>query len=61
MLDEAFDCCCMHQERFRAGGAQALVCNGWQSSVWDLITHEESIPYAPPLQTHFDQNSFLAD
>ncbi len=29
------------QERFRTGGAQALICNGWQPSAWDIIAHEE--------------------
>jgi len=38
---KTFDYCCRDQERFRTGGAQALVCNDWQPSAWDLITHEE--------------------
>ncbi len=38
---QAFDCCCTDQEHCRRGGAQALVCNDWQPSAWDLITHAE--------------------
>ena len=33
---QTFDCCCVDQERARSGGAQALVCNDWQPSAWDL-------------------------
>jgi len=30
-----------NQELFRSGSAQALICNGWQPSAWDIITHEQ--------------------
>jgi hypothetical protein len=40
-VDLIYDSSCGEQEPFRTAGAQALVCNGWQASAWDIITHED--------------------